>query len=778
MERKQEDHNRAWYDRELALEPLQPRGGSLARPGDIPNFDLSRNTNGEDRIRYFVLLRRYRLAVLSIIGGCLVAAAIYTVLASKVYKAQTVLEVMTVNQDFMNNKNVDPTSQLSGSDTYLDTQSKLLLSGPVIDKTAELLAPAVPSSLTTKRSFFAPILGLFGLSQTSIVNPESIVRKMLSKAKVKVEGQSSLIDLTVQGPAPQLTADAANTLANQYRSQTQQARWDTAAQTGEFLMTQLEGFRKKLLASEDELQNYARATGLVYASDANHESVATDKLRQIQMDLAKAEADRTQKQAQLELVQSAAPETVSQVTGDAESRTLKAKLDDLKRQDVELRATLTPAHYKVQRVEMQIKELQAQLAQTHSQITKQIRNDYDEADRRAQLEEAAYNKQLALVSDQNIKEVKYNMLKHEVDANRQIYQSMLQRVNEANVMTALRASNVRVVSPAKPPVAPSLPSWAIDLGIGFLLGCVGSLLYILLRERTDRSVRMPGESLMIVDVPELAVIPSAKLDPRSPIPFGKRAAARLHPGTNSLTAGKPANLLEMPATPGMKWGELDSLIAESFRSAVTSILLAGRSESGQRVIVVTSAHPQAGKTTAVFSLGLGLAESGRKVLLIDGDLRRPRLGQIFGVQDSDGLSNILTSDAKDNDVKNLVRPTGIPGLSILPSGAMPQNVARALHSMRLDDVLKLMREEYDFVLVDSPPMIPLTDARLLGQHADGVILICRSGQTTMDQLVTTRRRLAEDGIHVMGTILNDWNAYSEDPSYLNSYAEYARPLRP
>lgn len=777
MERNQNNHNRAWYDRELALEPLTPRAGNLARPGDIANFDLARNASGEERIRYLVLLRRYRFAVLSIIGGCLVASAIYTLLASKVYKAQTVLEVMTVNQDFMNNKNVDPTSQLSGADSYLDTQSKLLLSGPVVDKTAELLAPAVPPLLTTKPSFFAPIRGLFGLSQVSRVDPQGIVRKMLSKAKVKIEGQSSLIDLTVEGPSPRLTADAANTLANQYITQTQQARWDTAAQTGQFLVTQLEGFRKKLLASEDELQNYARATGLVYTADANHESVATDKLRQIQTDLARAEADRTQKQAQLELVRSAAADTISQVTGDAESRTLKAKLDDLKRQDVELRATLTPAHYKVQRVEMQIKEIETQLAQTHSQITKQIQNDYNEASRRVQLQKAAYEQQLALVSDQNVKEVKYNMLKHEVDANRQIYQSMLQRVNEANVMTALRASNVRIVSPAKPPFAPALPSWPIDLGIGFLLGCVGSLLYILLRERTDRSVRMPGESLMIVDVPELAVIPSAKLDPRSPIPFGKRASMRLQPGTNNLGGAKPAKFLEMPAGPGAKWGELDSLIAESFRSAVTSILLAGRSDSGQRVIVVTSAHPQAGKTTAVFSLGLGLAESGRKVLLIDGDLRRPRLGQIFGVQDSDGLSNILTGDGKDNDVKNLVRSTGIPGLSILPSGGMPQNVARALHSVRLDDVLKLMREEYDFVLVDSPPMIPLTDARLLGQHADGVILICRSGQTTMDQLITTRRRLAEDGIHVMGTILNDWNAYSEDPSYLNSYAEYARPMR-
>lgn len=777
MERNQESHNRAWYDRSLAVEPAAY--GGLTKHTDGPNFDFNRSgKNNEDRIRYLVLLRRYRTGVLLIFAACLVAGVFYTLVASKVYKSQTVLEVMTINQDFMNNKNVDPNSQMSSSDTYLDTQSKLLLSAPVIDKTVDLLAPTVPSSLTNKRLFLATVRGWFGLAQTAPEDPESIVRKMLSRAKVKIEGQSSLLDLTVEGPTPQLAAEGANTLANQYISQTQQARWDTAAQTGHFLLTQLDGFRKKLLASEDELQNYAHATGLVYATDANHESVATDKLRQIQTDLARAEADRTQKQAQLELIRTSSPDTMPQVVDDTELRTLKAKLDDLQRQDVELRATLTPTHYKVQRVELQIQELQAQLQRSRGDITKRIQNDYEQANRRAQLEKQAYEQQLALVSDQNIKEVKYNMLKHEVDANREIYQSMLQRVNEANVMSALRASNVRIVAPAKGSLVPALPSWPIDLGVAFLLGCVGSLLYILLRERSDRSVRMPGESLMIVDVPELAVIPSARLDPRSPIPFGKRTPNRLGSGAPTITGQKAPNLLEMPAAPTLKWGDLDSLIAESFRSAVTSILLGGRSESGQRVIVVTSAHPQAGKTTAVFSLGLGLAESGRKVLLIDGDLRRPRLGQIFGVQASDGLSNLLASDSKDNDAKNLVRATGIPGLSILPSGAMPSNVARALHSTRLDDILKLMRDEYDFVLVDSPPMIPLTDARLLGQHADGVILICRSGQTTMDQLVSTRRRLADDGIHVMGTILNDWNAYSEDPSYLNSYAEYARPLKP
>jgi capsular exopolysaccharide synthesis family protein len=774
MERNQDGQLRPWYDRNLAVEPIPH--ANLVRHADYPRLDLTRSAKPEERVRYLVLLRRYRSAAMLIIAGCLMASIVYTALSSKVYKSTAVLEVMNINQDFMNNKNVDPNQPQT--DNYLDTQTKLLVSAPVLDKTAELLAPAVPSTLTHKRAFLAPVRSWFGLPQTTTRDPDAIVHEMLAHAKVKAEGTSSLLDLTVEGPTPQLASDGANTVANQYMSQTQQARWDTVAQTGRFLLAQLEGFRKKLQVSEDELQNYAHETGLVYTSDATHESVATEKLRQIQGDLARAEADKTQKEAQLELVKTSTADTIPQVMDGGELRELKSKLADLRRQDVELRATLTPAHYRVQRVESQIKELEAQAEAARGQIVKRIQNDYQEANRRQDLESQSYERQLALVSQQNLKEVKYNMLKREVDANRDIYQSMLQRVNEANVMSTLRSNTVRVVAPAKPSPFPYRPSWPIDLGIGFLVGCVGSVLYILLRERSDRSVRMPGESLMIVDVPELAVIPSAKPDPRSPLPLSKKMR-RLTAATAAAASGdKAANLMEMPTNSTVKWGDFDSLIAESFRSAVTSILLGGRSESGQRVIVVTSAHPQAGKTTAVFSLGLGLAESGRKVLLVDGDLRRPRLGQIFAVHHSDGLSNLLTSDSRDNDAKNLVRPTGIPGLSILPSGPMPANVAQALHSNRLDDILKLMRDEYDFVLVDSPPMIPLTDARLLGQHADGVILICRSGQTTMDQLVTTRRRLGEDGIHVMGTILNDWNASSEDPAYLNSYAEYARVSKP
>jgi receptor protein-tyrosine kinase len=190
------------------------------------------------------------------------------------------------------------------------------------------------------------------------------------------------------------------------------------------------------------------------------------------------------------------------------------------------------------------------------------------------------------------------------------------------------------------------------------------------------------------------------------------------------------------------------------------------------MIVVTSAHAKAGKTTAVLNLGLRLAESGHRVLLIDGDLRRPTLGPIFGFDGTIGLSDILAEHFDIKLVKEIIRETAFPSLFLLAGGAPRRNVPHLLHSTGLDKLLRQLRSEFDFVLIDSPPVLPMTDARLLGQHADGVILICRSGQTSMDQLVSIRSSFQLDGTEVMGTILNDWDARGEDPAYVRSYGRY------
>jgi capsular exopolysaccharide synthesis family protein len=225
------------------------------------------------------------------------------------------------------------------------------------------------------------------------------------------------------------------------------------------------------------------------------------------------------------------------------------------------------------------------------------------------------------------------------------------------------------------------------------------------------------------------------------------------------------------------WHGNESLVKESIRSVVTSLVMYGESFYRNRIILMTSPHPQAGKTTAVSNLGLALAESGRKVLIIDGDLRRPRLSAIFGVQDEKGLADLLTTSRERISLDATIQETAYPNLYILPSGDAELELPRLLHSPRLEEILSSVRNQYDFILLDSPPMMALTDARLLSRNTDGVILVCRAGVTTGEQLAFSHRRLAEDGIEVIGTILNDWNPRTEDPSYFGSYAEYARSAR-
>ena len=583
---------------------------------------------GEAEIRPLTLLRRHARLILPIMLGCLLAGLVVTFLLSPTYKAKSLVEVLAVNQEFMNNKDIDPNASSSSMDTYVETQTKLLTSESVADRVVQNLLSKPDQYGLEERGGIAQIKRWLGL-ETPPENLETAIRKTIASVKVKAEGQSSLISIAVVGPSPRLAADTANAIANQHILALQDARWATASQTAQFLTLQMDALRKKLQGSEDELQNYARTKGLIYTSEVNRESVASEKLREIQADLEKAEADRAGKQAQFELVNSSSPEALPRVLDDSSLRDNQNRLTDLRRQLAELSSTLTPSHYRVKEVQSQIAELEKQSGLERAAVITRIHNDFRAAERREQLQRQAYLGQLGLVSDQSGKEIRYNMLKSEVDANRALYQSMSQKIREASVVAALRASNIRVVDPAKPPRTPYQPNWLVNMGIGLLAGCMFSVLAVLLRERGDQSIRAPGETARLLQIPELAIIPSARRDIRTQI-VSDSAALAPKLNRSSLKALPPAasdsskDLLRSCLQNG-------SLVAESFRSAVTSILLwGGERRLAHKVLVVTSAHPGAGKTTSVLNLGLGLAESGRRVLLIDGDLRLPRLGKIFG----------------------------------------------------------------------------------------------------------------------------------------------------
>jgi succinoglycan biosynthesis transport protein ExoP len=759
-----------------------PRLPEVRQGGRSGSIEISRPAAGnrphpEASVNYSALLRRHRKPVAMIIGGTILLAILYTLVAPKTYKSEAILEVMGINQDFMNSKDVDPTATQVTGDEFIETQTKLLQSPPVVQRTAELMAPSVPGAIAAAPGLIGKIKGLFGVAPaTTTAEGEAIVLDMLDGAKVKVDGASDLITLTLTGPTPKLTADAANTLTEQFIEHAQDVRLNSAGNTNKFLASELDGARKKLQASEDDLQNYARQTGIVIPSDSQ-ESVAADKLRQIQTDLQKAEADEADTKAQVETSHSSPAEALPQVLDDPTLRDDRARLADLKRQLADLSVTLTPANYKIQQLNAQIAYLEQQAAHQRANIIKRLGVQNSETTRRKQLLGAAYQQQLGVVSDQSAKEVRYNILKKEVDANRDIYQSMLQRVKEAGIVAALKSSDVRVVSPAQAAKGPYMPNLMLNLALGLLLGLVFSTCYILLSERNDASLRSPGQSVKHLNVPELAVIPSARIGNSERIPLTLRnlnAAAIAGESKTGLLADKSAIVdKEM-----VQWCQDETMMADAYRSAITSILLTRINGVSPRVILITSPRPKAGKTTTVANLGISLAEIGRRVLLIDGDLRRPRLGKLFGLQFATGLSDALLDEGAGKvTLDSVVRPSSVPGLYVLPGGSEPANISKLLHSTFLDSLVEQARSEYDFVLIDSPPMMGMADARLLSRNVDGVILISRAGETSPEQLGEAKERLADDGTPVIGTILNGCNLRVEDPAYVNHYNSYAGATR-
>ena len=759
-----------------------PRSQEGRHSGRSTSIEISRPVSGnrpqpETSVNYAALLRRHRSAIVLIVGGTLLLSVLYTLVAHKVYKSEAILEVMGMNQDFMNSKDVDPTASQITGDEFIETQTKLLKSPPVMRRTAELLGPKVPSEIAGAGGLFGTVRGWFGgTPDVTAADREAVVFDILHGAKVKVDGASDLILLTVTGPEPKLTAEAANTLTEQFIEHAQDVRLDSAGNTNKFLTAELTDARKKLQVSEDDLQNYARQTGIVIPSDTQ-ESVAADKLRQIQSDLEKAEADEMGTKAQVETTHNTPSEALPQVLDDQTMRDIKARLTDLKRQLSDLSVTLTPANYKIQQLNAQIADLESQAAHQRATIIKRLGVQNSETARRKQLLGAAYQQQLGVVSDQSAKEVRYNILKKEVDANRDIYQSMLQRVKQATIVAALKSSDVRVVSPALPSKRPYQPNLVLNLAIGLLCGLVFSTCFILMSERNDASLRSPGQSVKHLNVPELAVIPSARIGNSERIPLTLRnlnAASVASESKNGLITSKSAIVdKEM-----VQWCQDETMMADAYRSAITSILLTRINGVSPRVILVTSPRPKAGKTTTVANLGISLAEIGRRVLLIDGDLRRPRLGKLFGLQFATGLSDALLDEGSGKiTLDSVVRSSAVPGLYVLPGGSEPANISRLLHSTFLDSLVELARSEYDFVLIDSPPMMGMADARLLSRNADGVILISRAGETSPEQLTEAKERLADDGTPVIGTILNGCDLRVEDPAYVNHYNSYAGAAR-
>jgi succinoglycan biosynthesis transport protein ExoP len=718
--------------------------------------------NGIGLAEYLRVARKHKGTVAICAFCCMLLGVGFVLPKPPVYRASAQLEVQALNEEFGYSKDVSVSSTSGGMfpDVDLATQVKVLGAQSLQDRVVAKLDADTSLQVQPPRDRFAAWKKALHLPGKSVPDRLDAIREAAGSVTIKPIRTSRVIEIQCESEDPRLAAAYANTLAQEYIEQTVETRWQSAKHTGEWLTRQLDEIKVNLEKSEDQLQRYATSMNLVFSGDKDRTNVTQERLSQVQSELSTAQADRVTKQSRYELAMSGPPEALGQVVDDATLRVFEGKLLDLRRELAELTATLGPAHDRVKKVKAQIAEMEADQKKARDRIVDRIGNDYREADRREKLLEAAYKTQASFVSDQASKITHYNILKREVDSNRQLYESLLQKVKEAAITSALRASNIQIIDVAKAPMTPFTPDLKKGAFIGLLIGLLGGFGLVFIREKMSRVLQAPGEAPFHLQVPELGIVPSWSID---------RAL-----GVDGVRRFFGAGLRKEGDEPAISaFRHSHSLAAEAFRVILTSILYIGRRRPAQ-VLVVGSPGASEGKTTVISNLALGLAETNRTVLLIDCDMRRPRLHSLFDLPNETGLATLLAKK-ESLDPRDLIlatRPTRFAGVSVLTSGALDSGAAALLHSVRLPELISLAREQFDAVLIDTPPMLHLADARIVGALSDGVMLVLRSGHTSRDAALSVRRRLQEDGIPVFGSVLNDWNPKAAGYYGYESYSQY------
>jgi len=728
---------------------------------EASTYDTADSRGYDSLLEYWQILFRHRITLLKFVGVGLVGAILISLVQTPIYRVRTSLQIQS--SGFGEQKGANESGEgYTSAESYVETQAKLLQSETLLEHVIDKLKLQTTEPTTGFGGFMSRIRNTFRPSKRSNLSErEKLIQEIQRNLTVRTSGNSRLLEITYESPDAQGAANFTNTLVSEFIDLSQEERWRSAQGTAEWLTSHLDKMKGQLEQSETELQDYARTAGLTVTSEKDN--LAEARLKELQDELSKAQADRIASQAKFEGAKNKAADSLPEVMEDSSMRDYRQKLTALQTEYAQLSATLTPEHYKVQRVQAQIDALKAEMNKERNNLLRRVGNEYSAALRRETLLSKARAEQQKLVADQSDKAIHYDTLKRDVDSNRHIYEMMLQRVKEASLAAAMRDSNVMVVDRARAPLHPYRPSIPMNSAIGLCGGAIFGLGFILLRERVDRRISAPGDAQVYLDLPELGVIP---LDEAAmPRQVGNGLNAR------RLPQGPPRSKADWPEL--ATWKRKPSLVAECVRTALTSILLPGDNNDEPQVIVVTSPCPGDGKTTVACNLSIAVAEIGRKVLLVDGDLRRPRLHKVFGSENHWGLSDVLRGDGSLESVpiSHLVHPTDVAGLYVLPGGSCGVTPSNLFYSPRMSTFLRRLRGEFDMILIDAPPMIHLADARVLGHLADGVILVIRAGQTTTESALFARQRFAEDGTRVLGTILNSWDPKSSTASY-GGYPDY------
>jgi succinoglycan biosynthesis transport protein ExoP len=513
--------------------------------------------------------------------------------------------------------------------------------------------------------------------------------------------------------------------------------------------------------AEKELADYSGSHN-IYSSDGK-ENLAIEKLTKLHGEVTRAQTERLLKQSLFEEVKAGRVAQLPDAFSDPRTTELKKRLGDLAVALAQLDTTYGPKHPKVVETKEQMATIQQQIDDSKVSLQEKLKADYERAVR----DEASLGGALAIAKDeaaqQNQASIQFNILKKEVETANVLYTEFLQKTNQSKIQEHEQHNNTKMIDPPQVPIAPVAPNRPRTILIGFLISLLAGVGLVFFLEYLDNTVKTVEDVSRYAQLPALSVIPAIKGRKQRALKAGSNGSKQ----TTSGLALSNANEFNAELLLAL---DSRSSVAEAYRVLRTSVLLSS-TDKPPKTILITSGQPGEGKTTTAVNTAISLAQLGASVLIIDCDLRKPAVHKLLGIDHVLGLSTYLSGRGELDD---LIQKLPIPNLSLLTSGRIPPNPAEMISSSRMKEMLALLSERYDHIIIDSPPLLKVTDPVILSTMADGVILVVHGGKSTRDVLRRTRQELSIAGARIFGVVLNNMDVGSEGYAndYYGAYSDY------
>lgn len=708
-------------------------------------FQQEKEIHLRDYLR--VILRR-KWIVITFFLIAITTALLGTFLMKPIYRAAVVIKIDKENPNVINLKDVSGNE--GGEESYYQTNFKVL-------KSRGLAKRVIRSMKLDQNNEFAshvpPQKPQAEMAEKSVtpnmeeVSDPDIVDRFLKNLNIEPQPRSRLVKISFDSQSPSLATSVANEMAKIFISYNVESKFDATLQARDWLEKQLEDMKAKVERAEDALNRYIAQNGIIFLNDGGDskdkgQSMVSKRLSELSTELVQASSERVTKEVLFRESQLHNGEAIPAVQNNSLIQSLQKEYAAAESEYAQLSKVYKPDYPKMVRLKEQSNQTKKRIDIETRKALEGLRVDYEAAVKKENYLNSALDKYRSEVTGQNQKMVQYSILKREAETNRELYNSLLQRLKEVGVTASLTASNIQILDRAEVPRDPYKPNKKKNLTIAILIGLLGGIGLAFFAEYLDNTVKTSDDIEKEVALPSLGLVPEL-----------------------SKKGGQGA-------FPVITFEDKMSPLSEAYRSIGTYIQFssAGRPP---RSILVTSARQGEGKTTTVVNIAVTLIHNYGKGIIIDSDMRRPQIHKIFDVDNSRGLSAFLAGHIEMDD--GLVRKTKVENLDVIPSGVIPPNPSELLSSYRFKDLIAGLSSIYSFILIDSPPVLGLSDSLVLSTLIDGVIMVTRAGNTPKDAAVQARKLLQGVNAKILGVVLNGMTETDlKYGSYSYYYSHYYR----